>query len=1149
MFASSMDVIDVSSDSDNEGIIDLSSDSEDNIGPHSNREDDLDSEDSDSCFYQPLVSLSTTDHNSIKQPISLQDTWFSTPASSSYRRAENGSTTEMSSKMTNLFTPVNHGTSMGIPHDSAHAIPNDQSNGSLEARDDNKSDLQLLLLTNGTSANSEYYCASNGERQFPQSFTEGSSRSFSENRILPQSFDSNHSSLGGNSIKEESSVPSDGFQRCATNGNEVFSSPTEGTSRNFSENSILPRSSMFSNSSSDGNKIKEESTVMSNACQSFSANRNTMASSITKGSYRGFGQNRILPQSFVSSQSSFCDNRITEESTVKFNDFGRCTANRIGMPSSTMSTDDFHVYGGPRPQRIFPPPVPLMTSFNDAEVVTDVEKRLFGFNERTVYEEALKHINQEKREENLPEGVMSVSLLKHQKIALAWMISKENSSHCQGGILADDQGLGKTISTIALIQKERVSQSRFMNADSYDTKSEQNVDDNDEVILMDKKKLEGPPEELDNSTLLHVANSLKLCASQPTAVADRMVKAPKVEPNKKNKRARVNSSASTLRPKTRPAAGTLVVCPASVLKQWANELSVKVTEGAKLSVLVYHGASRTKNPAELATYDVVVTTYATVANEVPIEKSDDEKNNNEMFGISPELCAGSKRKTPIVESKVKKSKSDGGPLARVRWFRIVLDEAQTIKNYRTKVARACSGLSAQRRWCLSGTPIQNKIDDLYSYFSFLKYEPYCKYVSFSDMIKNPISSDPVRGYKKLQAILRIVLLRRTKETLIDGEPIIKLPPKTIQLNKIDFTKEERAFYLTLEEGSRQKFKAYDAAGTIKQNYANILVLLLRLRQACDHPVLLKGQEKDLIDDASIELAKQLPEETVTNLLEKLEIDSAICSFCSDPPEDAVAATCGHVFCYQCIYGRLMNDQNLCPSPLCRKEISAQSVFSPAALKLCMLPKLEYDTTVGSSTTVDNPCSIVDSSFISSKIRAAVDILNSIIHRHAPTTESIRSEISPVKAIIFTQWTGILDLLEVSLSSNDIPFRRLDGSMSLNIREKAVKEFNTDPEVRVMLMSLKAGNLGLNMVAACHVIMLDPWWNPYAEDQAVDRAHRIGQTRPVTVSRLTIKDTVEDRILALQDKKRKMVESAFGEDKSGGSATRLTVEDLRYLFMV
>jgi SNF2 family DNA or RNA helicase len=101
----------------------------------------------------------------------------------------------------------------------------------------------------------------------------------------------------------------------------------------------------------------------------------------------------------------------------------------------------------------------------------------------------------------------------------------------------------------------------------------------------------------------------------------------------------------------------------------------------------------------------------------------------------------------------------------------------------------------------------------------------------------------------------------------------------------------------------------------------------------------------------------------------------------------------------------------------------------------------------------------------------------------------------------------------------------------------------------MLMSLKAGNLGLNMVAACHVILLDLWWNPTTEDQAIDRAHRIGQTRPVTVTRITIKDTVEDRILKLQEEKRTMVASAFGEEHGGSSATRLTVDDLKYLFMV
>nr|GEV94830.1 helicase-like transcription factor CHR28 [Tanacetum cinerariifolium] len=103
------------------------------------------------------------------------------------------------------------------------------------------------------------------------------------------------------------------------------------------------------------------------------------------------------------------------------------------------------------------------------------------------------------------------------------------------------------------------------------------------------------------------------------------------------------------------------------------------------------------------------------------------------------------------------------------------------------------------------------------------------------------------------------------------------------------------------------------------------------------------------------------------------------------------------------------------------------------------------------------------------------------------------------------------------------------------------------EVTVMIMSLKAASLGLNMVAACHVILLDLWWNPTTEDQAIDRAHRIGQTRPVTVFRFTVKDAIEDRILALQKRKREMVESVFGDDKNGGCETRLTVADMEYLF--
>ncbi|RWW03815.1 hypothetical protein BHE74_00039999 [Ensete ventricosum] len=347
-------------------------------------------------------------------------------------------------------------------------------------------------------------------------------------------------------------------------------------------------------------------------------------------------------------------------------------------------------------------------------------------------------------------------------------------------------------------------------------------------------------------------------------------------------------------------------------------------------------------------------------------------------------------------------------------------------------------------------------------------------------------------------------------TLIDGEPILKLPPKSICLKKVDFSHEEREFYLKLEADSRRQFKAYAAAGTLKQNYASILLLLLRLRQACDHPFLVKGFNSDTIGKYSFDMAKQLPREMLINLLNQLEGSLAICAVCNDPPEDAVVAMCGHVFCYQCISERLTGDENLCPAHGCRDVLGTESIFSRSTLKSCISDNFDDEASTS--------CSFDD---------------GSIVHS--------------AKAIVFSQWTSMLDLLELSLNECLIQYRRLDGTMSLMLRDKAVKDFNNDPEVTVMLMSLKAGSLGLNMVAACHVILLDLWWNPATEDQAVDRAHRIGQTRPVTVSRITIKDTVEDRILALQEEKRKMVSTAFGEDQTSSHATRLTVEDLRRLF--
>ncbi|KAL6991008.1 hypothetical protein U1Q18_009129 [Sarracenia purpurea var. burkii] len=370
--------------------------------------------------------------------------------------------------------------------------------------------------------------------------------------------------------------------------------------------------------------------------------------------------------------------------------------------------------------------------------------RLRAKDESLIYRVVLQDLSQPKTETLPPDGVLAVPLLRHQRIALAWMVQKETASlHCSGGILADDQGLGKTISTIALILKERAPSSTVCSENLKNNEMETlNLDEDDDFV----------------SVLGQSKQGVESCQVVSNGIS-------------------FKSRDTAMQATGRPAAGTLVVCPTSVLRQWAEELHNKVTSKAKLSVLVYHGRSRTKDPLELAKYDVVVTTYSIVSMEVPkqplVDKDDYETIRQEACAF-PRMGFSSSRKRKYPPSSDKRSLKDKKgidnaflestalPLARVGWFRVVLDEAQSIKNHRTQVARACWGLRAKRRWCLSGTPIQNAVDDLYSYFRFLRYDPYAVYKSFFSAIKFPISRNPTKGYKKLQAVLKTIMLRRTK---------------------------------------------------------------------------------------------------------------------------------------------------------------------------------------------------------------------------------------------------------------------------------------------------------------------------------------------------------------------------------------------------
>ncbi len=158
---------------------------------------------------------------------------------------------------------------------------------------------------------------------------------------------------------------------------------------------------------------------------------------------------------------------------------------------------------------------------------------------------------------------------------------------------------------------------------------------------------------------------------------------------------------------------------------------------------------------------------------------------------------------------------------------------------------------------------------------------------------------------------------------------------------------------------------------------------------------------------------------------------------------------------------------------------------------------------------------------------------------------ITENISNHKALVFSQFLGMLSLIRQKLEELEIDYEYFDGSTSVGDREKAIQRFQNDENCRVFLISLKAGGVGLNLTAADYVYIVDPWWNPAVEQQAIDRTHRIGQTKNIFAYRMICKDTVEDKIFKLQEKKKALAADLITDD--AGFVKSLTREDIEYLF--
>jgi SNF2 family DNA or RNA helicase len=334
---------------------------------------------------------------------------------------------------------------------------------------------------------------------------------------------------------------------------------------------------------------------------------------------------------------------------------------------------------------------------------------------------------------------------------------------------------------------------------------------------------------------------------------------------------------------------TLICTPVALLRQWYNEIRTKTYP--PLSVYIHHSSSRGRKahfPEDLLEYDVVLTTYNTIVHSFPITltKAYEWKALAKYQAADPD---------DHLEEPV-------NLFLDTKWYRIILDEAQVIKNRNTQTAKGVWILHSKYRWSLSGTPMQNGIEEMYSQLAFLRIRPYSEWKAFHSTFVQGFKRSRARNdaMTKFQAVLKAMLLRRTKTSKIDGVEILKgLPGKTLQMVHAVFDDEQLEFYKALESGAITQMKKYQAAGTLGRNYGHALVLLLRLRQACLHPKLIKEVKKagstELTVDQQMVLAKEFNAQTVLRIKEIVTFECPICFETVENP--SLVLPCGHHVLY------------------------------------------------------------------------------------------------------------------------------------------------------------------------------------------------------------------------------------------------------------
>ena len=371
-------------------------------------------------------------------------------------------------------------------------------------------------------------------------------------------------------------------------------------------------------------------------------------------------------------------------------------------------------------------------------------------------------------------------------------------------------------------------------------------------------------------------------------------------------------------------------------------------------------------------------------------------------------------------------------------------------------------------------------------------------------------------------------LRGYTDTFADHPQI-----KIIEIVDIELSEAERAVYDYVLTRAKRTFNANVEAGTVMKAYTSIFAQILRLRQTCCHPTLVRKQEivadeeeaaaaadaaSGLADDMDLQsLVERFTASTddaadsnafgahvLTQIRDEAANECPICA--EEPMVEQTVTGCWHSACKKCLldYIKHQTDRHEVPRCFqCRETINSRDLFEV----------VRHDDDPDDARLGQGPRIRLQRLGVNNSSAKIVSLLKHL--------RELRRENPTIKSVVFSQFTSFLSLIEPHLSRANMHFVRLDGTLSQKMRAAVLNEFRESKKFTVLLISLKAGGVGLNLISATRVFMLDPWWSWSIESQAIDRVHRMGQEAEVKVYRFIVKDSVEERMLKIQLRKQFM----------------------------